>query len=615
MNGPSLEQLLAPGSPLPLELAVKIVRQAAAALDYAHRKGVVHRDIKPGNIMLDEDQTVRICDFGIAKMVAGQVAATQAGLILGSPHYMAPEQIQGHAVDGRTDQFSLAVVTYRMMSGKLPHHADSMGRLFFQVLQEDPVPLDTLNPLLGQAAGAAVGRALSKTPADRFATCEEFARALEAACLPPPADPPVAAEIRSGQEPPPPPPPKRRCVCGAEIDPGRELCEFCASFGTTRPRDVQPSAHSVPAVSRESSAGAPFETGSPAVQELPSALAAEPAAGTPVPTRHDTPVPEERAAAPQIEREPLVRHEPEPTPASAAPPAAAVPEVGSQPSPPIVETPVPFLAPEPSPSFSAQQGKAPTFQMQKAHSMAWLLASAAGCAAVLILMLAGVFSGTPEKDRSGPANSAPGIVTAVLLRARVGESYQEVLQAEGGTPPYKWTVRPALPSGLRLDEQTGRIGGVPEESVAVYWLSFGVTDRNSMYSERQMMLHVAGAPKAPATPKAQAPEPPKAQAPSPIPQEAPRPATDLAIATFEAVPASIEQCKVAILRWTVTGAKSVSIEPGLGSVNPSSGYKVVRPLQTTQYTLRVINASGTTVSREVMLIVSSAGRLGCGPQD
>jgi len=179
VDGRTLEQMLASSQPLARAQLVDILRQTAAALDYAHHKGIVHRDIKPANIMVSVDGQAKITDFGVAKIVSQQM--TQAGTILGTPSYMSPEQIQGAPVDGRSDQYSLAVIAYEMLTGEKPHSADSLPTLLFKITKEEPPPARRLNPTLGPEVDLVLGRALAKDPAERYATCSEFVAALAVA--------------------------------------------------------------------------------------------------------------------------------------------------------------------------------------------------------------------------------------------------------------------------------------------------------------------------------------------------------------------------------------------------------------------------------------------------
>ena len=181
VNGPTLDQLLSREQPLEPATLFRILRETAAALDFAHKKGIVHRDIKPANIMIHEDGTVKITDFGVAKISASQLA-TQAGVVLGTPSYMSPEQALGKPVDGRSDQFSLAVIAYEMLSGERPFVAEELASLVYKIAHQEPVPLHTLNPKLGWPVEVVLRRALEKGPAARYSSCTEFVSAFEAAC-------------------------------------------------------------------------------------------------------------------------------------------------------------------------------------------------------------------------------------------------------------------------------------------------------------------------------------------------------------------------------------------------------------------------------------------------
>jgi serine/threonine protein kinase len=181
VNGPTLDRLMSLEQPLEPATLFRILRETAAALDFAHKKGIVHRDIKPANIMIHEDGTVKITDFGVAKISASQLA-TQAGVVLGTPSYMSPEQALGKPVDGRSDQFSLAVIAYEMLVGERPFVAEELASLVYKIAQQAPAPLHTLNPQLGWPVEVVLRRALEKGPAARYSSCTEFVAAFEAAC-------------------------------------------------------------------------------------------------------------------------------------------------------------------------------------------------------------------------------------------------------------------------------------------------------------------------------------------------------------------------------------------------------------------------------------------------
>lgn len=181
VDGPTVDQWLTEQRAVPPEWMFSILAQTANALDYAHQKGIVHRDIKPANIMIAADGTAKIADFGIAKINASE-QFTMTGSIVGTPHYMSPEQVQGLAVDGRSDQFSLAVIAYEMLTGEKPYTGEHLTTVVFKIVAEDPVPPHRLNPSLSGPIDAVVRKALAKKPENRFRTCREFAEALEKAC-------------------------------------------------------------------------------------------------------------------------------------------------------------------------------------------------------------------------------------------------------------------------------------------------------------------------------------------------------------------------------------------------------------------------------------------------
>ncbi len=180
VNGPPLEKLLASPDALEPAQVLNILRQTALALDYAHRKGIVHRDIKPANIMVHDDGQAKVTDFGVAKIVSQQM--TQTGAMMGTPSYMSPEQVQGQTVDGRADQFSLAVIAYEVMTGEKPFVADYLPTLLYKIVREEPAPAHRINPAIGPKIEETLRKALAKDPNSRFATCSEFIEALTVAC-------------------------------------------------------------------------------------------------------------------------------------------------------------------------------------------------------------------------------------------------------------------------------------------------------------------------------------------------------------------------------------------------------------------------------------------------
>jgi serine/threonine protein kinase len=180
VEGRALHKLMSGDTRLDLATMLSIVRQMAAALDYAHGRGVVHRDIKPANVLLPSSGGVKIADFGIAKSTtAGTLTASS--MVLGSPHYMSPEQIEGRTVTGRSDQWALAVTAYELLAGRKPFDSDSIAALFQQILATQPRDPSEIDPRIPSAARLVFQRALSKRPEERYDTCGAFVEALASA--------------------------------------------------------------------------------------------------------------------------------------------------------------------------------------------------------------------------------------------------------------------------------------------------------------------------------------------------------------------------------------------------------------------------------------------------
>jgi serine/threonine-protein kinase len=181
VEGRSVKDVLDRGDRIPLAVALDIVRQAAEALDFAHRHGVVHRDVKPGNLMLARQGMVKITDFGIARV--DQTARTRTGILVGSPGYMSPEQLMGKGVDGRSDVFSLGAVLYELVTGRGPFEADhreDVLALMNNITSRAHEPATRANPKLPASLDAIIDRALAKKPADRYESAGKMAAELRA---------------------------------------------------------------------------------------------------------------------------------------------------------------------------------------------------------------------------------------------------------------------------------------------------------------------------------------------------------------------------------------------------------------------------------------------------
>lgn len=180
LQGKELREILGSREPIPLEKALDIAAQVGDGLQYAHEHHVVHRDIKPGNIMVLDDGEVKITDFGIARMRNNEVK-TMTGMILGSPKYMSPEQVAGKRADTRSDIFSLGVVLYEMLTGTSPFVADNIHGVMYQTLNFNPPAPKTLNPELPDVLNFIVAKALAKNVDDRYQHSNDFANDLREA--------------------------------------------------------------------------------------------------------------------------------------------------------------------------------------------------------------------------------------------------------------------------------------------------------------------------------------------------------------------------------------------------------------------------------------------------
>jgi serine/threonine-protein kinase len=180
VDGPSCADLLRDRKRLDVDETVGIVRDACHGLDYAHRAGVVHRDVKPGNLLVStESGTTKLADFGIAK-AAEQTRITQVGSVLGTAAYLSPEQAHGDEAGSRSDTYSLGVCAYQLLTGRLPHEYGSLTELALKQRDEPIEPISELRPTVPLQLDLAIRVSLERDPADRYDTALDFARALEA---------------------------------------------------------------------------------------------------------------------------------------------------------------------------------------------------------------------------------------------------------------------------------------------------------------------------------------------------------------------------------------------------------------------------------------------------
>ena len=196
IQGDDLKHHLDRGVRYSLEQSLKMVRDLLAALDYAHKAGIVHRDIKPANLLIEPGGKVKLTDFGVARMQDSGEATRTQGSMVGTLKYMAPEQVQGLKIDSRADLFSVGVVLYQLLTDKRPFDGDNDFSIIHQIIGHTPPPPSSFNARLPTAIDAVVARALAKDRDQRFATARDFAAALQSAIrraedatIVPPADP------------------------------------------------------------------------------------------------------------------------------------------------------------------------------------------------------------------------------------------------------------------------------------------------------------------------------------------------------------------------------------------------------------------------------------------
>jgi eukaryotic-like serine/threonine-protein kinase len=212
LEGRSLKRVIQEEGPLAPARAIDLAIQILRAAKFAHRRGIIHRDLKPHNVIVDAEGRAKVTDFGIAR--AGASDMTQTGSIMGTAQYLSPEQAQGHAVSAQSDIYSIGIILYEMLTGRLPFDGESAVTIALKQVSEQPVPPSQLNPAVTPGLEAAVMRALAKDPAQRFPDADAFIAALQGEEVPPtdataivPAPAPVPAAVVTERvvEPLPPP--------------------------------------------------------------------------------------------------------------------------------------------------------------------------------------------------------------------------------------------------------------------------------------------------------------------------------------------------------------------------------------------------------------------------
>ncbi len=178
IEGQSLQKMISSSEKFSTPEVIDLMCQICSALDYAHKNGIVHRDMKPGNILLDKERKPYICDFGVARVETSTL--TQAGTAVGTPSYMSPEQVVGKKVDKRSDIFSLGCILYEILTGRRPFEAESITTVIYKIINEEPLPLIEVKKGLPVGFEQTITKALAKDPNDRYQSCAELAADLRA---------------------------------------------------------------------------------------------------------------------------------------------------------------------------------------------------------------------------------------------------------------------------------------------------------------------------------------------------------------------------------------------------------------------------------------------------
>ena len=378
IQGQTLADRMAESSPLPLNLVLAVIGSAADALDYAHANGIVHRDIKPANFMLTANGQVKVTDFGIAKMLDDDIGLTNTGMVIGTVQYMSPEQIAAKPASARSDQFSLGVIAYEMLTGQKPFQGNSWASVMNQIMSVEPPPVRQHRQDLGDEVTTVLRKALAKDPEARYSSCREFADDLAKAVTGVTMQRTAPVPLGEALTRPLPPPrtdvlPETQAMASVTGVPAK------SDSSPDTGQKMTPTMSTVPAKRR--SALIPIVTGAVAAVVLaavwwrfsarpisappaPLAVATTTAAPAQQPPQPDTSQPADRSAAPAP---PSPKKEPAPRPpvSKSTPTASSLP-VPSQP-PPVVATPaastppavVPAAASAPPIATPAQQVATP----------------------------------------------------------------------------------------------------------------------------------------------------------------------------------------------------------------------------------------------------------------
>ena len=431
----NLASLLAEGAPVSEKTIVDVLRQSADALDYAHDKGLLHHTVRPSNLGVQPNGTVRVFGFGLAQYFL----ETQEGSTTADLAYLAPELVRGQALSGRTDQFSLAAIAYEMLTGEAPFQGTA-EQIRAGIVEQEPLPADGLKPSIGPEAARVLGRGLAKKPDERYASCREFVAALLQALSK--VNGWGASERPSGR-------PKLAAGGKASVE----------SIGS-KSRDARD------------------------VNSLMEELVAELAGG---PSEKTVPAPSVKPDLPPAERENRESSSAKPAidDQNSSSPTAERP--GSAEQMPKLEA-----AETKAVASSAAEKKPPEPESNDSRKISIL---AAVC--VLTAIAAGswlyfVYGFGRGEEPTATVSETPGLawVTEAVPAAAPGTAYRHVIEARGGAAPLQWAVTEGeLPPGLALDAATGTLEGTPLQA-GTYAVEITVSDASGQQVTRPFDLSV-----------------------------------------------------------------------------------------------------------------------------
>jgi serine/threonine protein kinase len=438
VNGKPLDDILRSNELPTGEQLIQLLTQTANALDYAHRKGIIHRDVKPANVMVHEDSIAKVCDFGIAKITSQSM--TQTGVVMGTPSYMSPELIKGETLTGASDQFALAIMAYEILTGQKPFKADYLPTLFFKVCSDEPPAVHEVNPTLGPMVDRAVRKALAKKPEDRYATCTEFLKTLDRAIASSPDWTPLAKG---------PMPVTEDSTTGSG---GR----VASAVGTVPPSSAQEAGSRAPAGHNDATATS-FSISSSSLTGDSWARASQ---SVPAPTPAPSAAAQISQQIPQpVVESPVVKTQPLPQPQAPAPtpPPASTQQVNES-----QRLPKTHQAVAPLPSHSASQSMRIPIREAEAASNTGGGASKVliAAAAVAVLAIAGYFgyskmSSSPETPPAATDPTATGQPTTVANKGAVATPAQVPAQPSQPTPNRPTTPPPtgqeSTPGGKEVE--------------------------------------------------------------------------------------------------------------------------------------------------------------------